>query len=904
VPGAGWARFVYDKNDRIVLKNDDQDGSNYWHFTKYDALSRPVMMGLLSNIGTTSRQTLQTAFDNFTGQNYEDRTPPLGAGGLLAYTNVSFPSAYTVADADVKMVNYYDDFNWNINVNYTFDGTKAFHVQGGTKGLLTGTLTRNIETNDWYRFSNHYDYKGRIIQQFSQNHLGNIDRTDYQYRFNNEILAMRLTHKKTGENDLVELYQYDYDHIGRKTRFRHSIGDIQQTIASYNYDNIGRLSVKNIKPIYENKSKCTCPWIDPKSWTMGSVPTQTDNVIISLGTDITIPAGTVANARTLTFEGGRLRNFGRLNLGNFGSKLPATAPSSLTDPVTGALQSVDYQYHIRGGLRGINLNLSNNTSIGSGDLFSMKLGYETDGYFDGNIGKQEFMNSVDNINRSFTYTYDGASRIISGTYAGTGSENYSLNFVTYDANGNIKTLSRSGNKSNSTFGLIDNLAYTYNANSNKILKVDDLANETASFRDISGNDYTYSLDGSLTSDANKGITLIEYNYLKLPRRVVQNGVTTLYQYDATGKKLKETIGTQVTDYAGNKIYKNNILYQIGHDEGRIVDNQYEYNIKDHLGNLRVAFRDNEGIAEIVQANSYGVWGEELTGLSYQSNASKRNYFTFLGREELPELGLVDLQKRLYDRVLGRFISVDPSPDVEGQESLSPYQYSWNNPVLRSDPNGDCPTCFVGFIVGAGVDYGFQVAGNLANGRSLKESLTNVDRNSIIISGVAGALTSGLSAIGGKGAQIAITTAIDVTESVAKQATSGDGNITLTQTVSDVVSNKIAGAVTKGAENVINTKTLSSEASRTARVSLADPSSTGRATRAATAQSNLNTTQTVNKAVGQTASGVVGNTIQNTSNTIRTDKGTNSTTSNYNVSVAPSDATRVVQKPIILIRANQ
>lgn len=28
--------------------------------------------------------------------------------------------------------------------------------------------------------------------------------------------------------------------------------------------------------------------------------------------------------------------------------------------------------------------------------------------------------------------------------------------------------------------------------------------------------------------------------------------------------------------------------------------------------------------------------------------------------------------------------------MAGQESLSPYQYSWNNPVLRSDPNGDYP----------------------------------------------------------------------------------------------------------------------------------------------------------------------------------------------------------------------
>ena len=357
----------------------------------------------------------------------------------------------------------------------------------------------------------------------------------------------------------------------------------------------------------------------------------------------------------------------------------------LTDPPIGALQSVDYQYNIRGFLRGINLDLNNNISVGSGDVFSMKLGYETDGYFDGNIGKQEFMNTVDNVKRSFTYSYDGASRIISGTYTGTGSENYSLNSVTYDANGNIKTLSRNGYKSNSTFGVVDNLNYTYNANSNKILKVDDIGNETASFRDVTGNDYAYSLDGSLTSDANKGITSIEYNYLKLPKRVVQNGVMTLYQYDASGKKLKETIGSQVTDYVGNKIYKNNILYQISHDEGRIVDNQYEYNIKDHLGNLRVAFRDNGGIAEVVQANSYGIWGEDLPTLSYSKPLWKVDNFKFTGKESLQGTGFIDFGARWLDNIVPRFTTIDPL--AEKYYGMNAYGYVLNNPVALTDPDG-------------------------------------------------------------------------------------------------------------------------------------------------------------------------------------------------------------------------
>jgi hypothetical protein len=52
------------------------------------------------------------------------------------------------------------------------------------------------------------------------------------------------------------------------------------------------------------------------------------------------------------------------------------------------------------------------------------------------------------------------------------------------------------------------LALSY---SNKILKVDDASNETASFKDVTGNDYTYILDGSLKSDNNKGIDSIQYN---------------------------------------------------------------------------------------------------------------------------------------------------------------------------------------------------------------------------------------------------------------------------------------------------------------------------------------------------------------------------------------------------------
>jgi RHS repeat-associated protein len=667
IPGAGWKFSVFDKRDNEVLFADESDkAKNFWQFKKYDSFSRIIQSGLINNIGSYTRSQLQADFDNHTGPTFEERGTT-----LLGYTNVSFPSSYTPQDGNVKFVIYYDDLLWQTESAYNFQFANAYHTQQtNLKGMITGNLVRNLETNEWYKFVNYYDYKGRNIQTFSQNHIGGIDRTDFSYRFNNELLKMRTTHKKMGVADLIEIYDYEYNHVGKKTKFKHSKNGIQKTIASYTYDATGRMTQKKYSPSSAIGSSQTGNWTNTGTWQGGSIPAISDQVTINSGHIVTIPSGQTVTAGTL-FDKGILQNFGTLQMGTL-------APSS----GTGTLQTVDYQYHIRGNsLRGINLDAAGNLT---NKIFSLKLGYEDAGFYDGNIGKQEWKSSLDNVTRSFTYSYDGASRITGGSYVGTGSENYSLNSVSYDLNGNIKTLSRSGYKSNNTFGVVDNLNYTYNPNSNKILKVDDISNETASFTDVTGNDYTYWEDGSLKSDANKGISLIEYNYLKLPKRIVKGGVNILYQYDASGKKLKETTGSQVTDYVGNKIYKNNVLYQLGHDEGRIVNEIYEYQIKDHLGNLRVAFKDSLGIAKIVQANSYGIWGEDLTTLSYKNTPNLENH-RFTGKENLPETGYTDFGARLYDNLVPRFIMIDPL--AEKTANVSPLAYSNNNPINMIDIDG-------------------------------------------------------------------------------------------------------------------------------------------------------------------------------------------------------------------------
>jgi RHS repeat-associated protein len=583
----------------------------------------------------------------------------------------------------VKSVTYYDDYTWQTETAYNFQPANAFHTQGLTKGLVTGTLTRNLETNIWQKNVVYYDYKGRVIQDFHLTNRGNLIRKDYQYRFNGELLKTRIT-----KGTSVKILTYEYDHVGRKTKFKHSLNGNEKTISKYVYDEIGRLKSKQFSPTSAIASLQTGNWTTTSTWQGGLLPTLSDNVSINAGHTITIPTGQTATAGSL-YNAGTLQNYGTLNLGSLSGN--ATA---------GTLQTLDYKYHIRGGLLGINLDANNNLT---NSLFSYKLTYEDDGtYYDGNIRNQYWKSTVDGIQRAYQYEYDGASRLKSAIYASTKSgETFALNSVSYDNNGNIKTLSRNGatNAAFTSFGNVDNLVYTYQNNSNKLLKVQDgISGNTdlGDFRDGTNtdNDYEYWEDGSLKRDKNKGISSIDYNYLKLPKLITfTDNRTIAYEYDAKGTKLKKTVSTGVvTEYEEDEIYVNGNPYQISHDEGRIANGIYEYNITDHLGNLRVAFKDSSGIAVATQSLFYDPWGLSMKGMQVSKNNSNFNKFQYNGKEIELEIGWSDYGARMYGAAEGRWWTQDLL--AEASEDFTPYQYGANNPILNidllglTDVNGD------------------------------------------------------------------------------------------------------------------------------------------------------------------------------------------------------------------------
>ncbi|CAM1366937.1 hypothetical protein TSEDIMI_450005 [Tenacibaculum sediminilitoris] len=286
---------------------------------------------------------------------------------------------------------------------------------------------------------------------------------------------------------------------------------------------------------------------------------------------------------------------------------------------------------------------------------------------------------------------------------------YNLQNVTYDKNGNIKTLVRKGhlNVGATSFGTMDNLTYTYD-NGNKLMRISDGATiDQFGFKDdVLGStvdttdDYTYDANGNMLTDTNKGITSnITYNHLNLPVQINVGGQPIKYTYDASGAKLKKVSNGVTTEYAGGFRYVNGALKDFKHAEGYVKNDNdtfnYVYSYTDHIGNVRLNYADlnNDGViqvaTEILDEKNYYPFGGTHEG--YNTNVNGAYYpFGYNGKEENDENGLatLDFGSRNYDKWAGRWMNIDPL--AEKFVEVSPYSYAKNNPIFFVDPDGQEP----------------------------------------------------------------------------------------------------------------------------------------------------------------------------------------------------------------------
>jgi len=111
--------------------------------------------------------------------------------------------------------------------------------------------------------------------------------------------------------------------------------------------------------------------------------------------------------------------------------------------------------------------------------------------------------------------------------------------------------------------------------------------------------------------------------------------------------------------------------------------------KDHIGSIQCLTNDAGTLA---QEMSYDAWGNrrDPNGWSVYANApagliTERG---FTGHEHIDLFDLVNMDGRVYDPVIGRFLSADPViQDPENLQSLNRYSYCLNNPLSLTDPSG-------------------------------------------------------------------------------------------------------------------------------------------------------------------------------------------------------------------------
>ena len=390
---------------------------------------------------------------------------------------------------------------------------------------------------------------------------------------------------------------------------------------------------------------------------------------------------------------------------------------------------ITYAYNLRGWTTDI-----------TGKGFCEKL-YYTDGpgtpCYNGNISSQQWKADNETDMRGYKFSYDGLNRLTTAVYGeredmSNHPNRYDEYVLEYTANGAIKHMQRWGKKNDGVYGKIDNLEITHTGNQLSTVTDDALPvlyDGKYDFKDntvsVTGAEYQYNGNGSLVSDANKGIANIDYDNNNMPRRIqFTNGNVTEYIYSAGGEKLRtihrtavanvtvpvgstlpltkaNTLSVDSTDYIGNFELGSGLWYKYYFNGGycRVFSGKtnargrqillplrdlwvtFHYYTQDHLGNNRAVVSENGTLEQVTHYYPFGgVYGDTGTDPDWQDRK-----YNGKALDRMHGLDWYDYGARNYDAAVPMWTSVDPL--CEKNYHINPYVYCGDNPVRNIDPTG-------------------------------------------------------------------------------------------------------------------------------------------------------------------------------------------------------------------------
>jgi len=279
---------------------------------------------------------------------------------------------------------------------------------------------------------------------------------------------------------------------------------------------------------------------------------------------------------------------------------------------------------------------------------------------------------------------------------------------------------------NTNDGALSNIDVGYSVNGNIELKTD-----AGNFAYDQANRLSEITDDHNIPHATQQVTYTPFDKIE---QIEENNMYNSFAYWPNGERL----GMAAWDWdAGLSTYKiygpdfereqsdlfgNRSFTYIRGPEGDVVgiveiDNYDDQNpveyfvLTDHLGSFTHIF-DKQG--NIVEEKSFDAWGRlrnPQTWKPYASNITAGQPQQLFDRgytehEHLAPFGIINMNGRLYDPVMGRMFSPDVNIIGSGNlQGYNRYTYAMNNPLIYTDPDGNYALIddIVACVIGGGVN---------------------------------------------------------------------------------------------------------------------------------------------------------------------------------------------------------
>ena len=707
----------YDERGRVTKQSQPYfvGDAVQWSHNIYDKLSRPALSILAYDAkGTTASHPLSNgkavieydyAIDS-SGRQVRTVTDPLGntktvfanALGQIAEIRDHYgaPLSYdysaqgnliqTVAEDSVNGVSSTTNIGYDLlgrrtqlndpslgTTNFTYDGFSQLRSQtdasANTLAMRYDKLGRlierdvpiqggSIETSVWtYDLNLSSDTSAKAVGRISRIKRGNVDRIDEREFFYDEFGRPSGQRTWIREEEFKEAITYNvFGRVSSRAYPQSGVSNGTDNVfaVAYEYNN-GYL--KEISGLDEAGQKCITHWTADEYDALGRTKKDTLGTLVQTTRAYDPAQGVLDTIQSMLLKGANANNL---------------------------VQDLSYVYDDNNNLKSRN---DAQTSV-----------------------FEEF--TYDHLDRleTHTRTLEGASSVVS---------------VAYDRLGNIRSKSDVG-----TYKYEDaNKPYTLTRVDSSVtqsalakFEVDwawEDPTQSAPIRqaqpNIHDSNYEYNANGSITKQGDRRIywtafdkphtmvrgeeggtqrgSIIDYN-ADFERNFKQEGTFNIFGVQSAIKQTTYYVGKdyeKIVESDGSIKHRYTIgtgggSIQIERDDNSNKDRP-SYMLVDNLGSTNVVLN---GLGEVEQRLEFDPWGMRVSGaqVGVVNSITNKGY---TGHEMDDEVGLVNMNARIYDPYLGRFLSADPVlPDVGDLQAFNRYSYVYNNPLKYVDPTGNAP----------------------------------------------------------------------------------------------------------------------------------------------------------------------------------------------------------------------